>query len=130
MLHRGARLGLSESVIYTRSALTFLINVAGPITEKADHSYPSSSKKRTNWDQFVQESNQEEEQEGKQRDKDPNAGGDVAVNELFQKLYADATDDQRRAMIKSYQLSNGTSLSTNWEEVAKVSHMDDLGQDE
>jgi hypothetical protein len=36
-------------------------------------------------------------------------------------LYADATEDQRRAMIKSYQESNGTSLSTNWEEVSKNS---------
>lgn len=69
----------------------------------------------------MQKTAQEEEVEKSKRDKDPNAQGDVAVNELFQKLYADATDDQRRAMIKSYQLSNGTSLSTNWEEVSKVS---------
>ena len=40
---------------------------------------------------------------------------------MFQKLYADATDEQRRAMVKSYQESNGTSLSTNWDEVKKVS---------
>jgi hypothetical protein len=56
----------------------------------------------------------------KEFSKDPNAGGDSALNEMFQKLYADATEDQRRAMIKSYQESNGTSLSTNWEEVSKV----------
>ena len=56
----------------------------------------------------------------KEFSKNPNAGGDSALNEMFQKLYADATEDQRRAMIKSYQESNGTSLSTNWEEVSKV----------
>jgi len=52
--------------------------------------------------------------------KDPNAGGDRALNEMFQKLYADATDDQRKAMIKSYQESNGTALSTDWNDVSKV----------
>ncbi|KAK4046798.1 Cochaperone protein [Microbotryomycetes sp. JL201] len=81
------------------------------------HAYPSSAKKRTNWDQVVKESTEEDEMAGKA--KDPNGGGDAALNELFQKLYADATDDQRRAMIKSYQESNGTSLSTNWDEVKK-----------
>lgn len=38
---------------------------------------------------------------------------------MFQKLYAGATDEQRRAMIKSYQESNGTSLSTSWKDVQK-----------
>jgi len=45
--------------------------------------------------------------------------GDEALNELFQKIYADADDDQRRAMIKSFQTSNGTVLSTNWSDVKK-----------
>lgn len=62
----------------------------------------------------------EEEKTAKDHEKDPNAGGDKKLNELFQKLYADATDDQRRAMVKSYSESNGTSLSTDWSEVAKV----------
>jgi len=52
--------------------------------------------------------------------KDPNGGGDVALNLMFQKLYEGATDEQRRAMIKSYQESNGTSLSTDWASVGKV----------
>lgn len=42
------------------------------------------------------------------------------MNDMFQKLYADATDDQRKAMIKSYQESNGTALSTDWSDVSKV----------
>lgn len=45
-------------------------------------------------------------------------GGDP-VNGFFQKLYKDADPDTRRAMMKSYQESNGTALSTNWEEVGK-----------
>ena len=56
-------------------------------------------------------------------DQDPNAGGDAAVNDFFQKLYADADEDTRRAMVKSYQESGGTTLSTNWDEVRKA-HVD------
>lgn len=41
------------------------------------------------------------------------------VNGFFKKLYAGASDETRRAMMKSYQESNGTALSTNWEEVRK-----------
>jgi len=37
---------------------------------------------------------------------------------FFQKLYKDADPDTRRAMMKSYQESNGTALSTSWGEVA------------
>ncbi|OBZ79923.1 Protein SGT1 B [Grifola frondosa] len=45
-------------------------------------------------------------------EQDPNAGGDAAVNEFFQKLFADADEDTKRAMMKSYQESGGTTLST------------------
>lgn len=41
------------------------------------------------------------------------------VNGFFKKLYKDADPDTRRAMMKSYQESNGTALSTNWAEVGK-----------
>lgn len=43
-------------------------------------------------------------------------GGD-AVDGFFKKLYAGADSDTRRAMMKSYIESQGTSLSTNWSEV-------------
>jgi len=38
---------------------------------------------------------------------------------FFKKLYKDASPDTRRAMMKSYIESNGTALSTNWDEVGK-----------
>ncbi|GAA5991177.1 hypothetical protein JCM10908_006572 [Rhodotorula pacifica] len=97
------------------------VKMAEPAPKEAStqHAYPSSSRKQHNWDAIVKQSAEEDEQLAKEFSKDPNAGGDKALNELFQKLYADATDEQRRAMIKSYQESNGTSLSTNWEEVSK-----------
>ncbi|KAI9716166.1 MAG: hypothetical protein M1828_000449 [Chrysothrix sp. TS-e1954] len=41
------------------------------------------------------------------------------VNGFFKKLYAGASDETRRAMMKSYQESGGTALSTNWDEVKK-----------
>ncbi len=41
------------------------------------------------------------------------------VSGFFKKLYKDAPPDTRRAMIKSYQESNGTALSTDWTEVGK-----------
>ncbi|KAK9895546.1 SGS-domain-containing protein [Cystobasidium minutum MCA 4210] len=86
-------------------------------SSSSSHGYPSSSRKKVNWDALAAQAVKEDET--KYDPNDPNAGGDKAVNELFQKLYAGATDDQRRAMIKSYQLSGGTSLSTNWAEVEK-----------
>lgn len=39
--------------------------------------------------------------------------------DFFRKLYANADDDTRRAMMKSYVESNGTALSTNWDEIKK-----------
>lgn len=51
-------------------------------------------------------------------DIDSDDGGDV-VDGFFKKLYKDADDDTRKAMMKSFQESNGTSLSTNWKEVSK-----------
>ena len=46
------------------------------------------------------------------------SGGDP-VDGFFKKLYANADDDTKRAMMKSFQESGGTALSTNWEEVGK-----------
>lgn len=39
------------------------------------------------------------------------------VNTFFKTLYKGATAEQQRAMMKSFTESNGTSLSTNWEDV-------------
>ncbi len=39
------------------------------------------------------------------------------LNAFFKKIFSQGDDDQRRAMMKSYVESNGTVLSTNWNEV-------------
>lgn len=52
-------------------------------------------------------------------DAPPKGSGDAELNAFFQQLYANADDDTRRAMVKSFQESGGTALSTNWAEVSQ-----------
>lgn len=49
---------------------------------------------------------------------DEDGSGDP--NFFFKKLYAGASDDVKKAMMKSYQESGGTALSTDWKEVSKA----------
>jgi suppressor of G2 allele of SKP1 len=67
--------------------------------------YPTSSKSGPkNWDSIAGGDDEDE---------------DDGANSFFKKLYKDAAPEVQRAMMKSYTESNGTSLSTNWEEVSK-----------
>lgn len=63
--------------------------------------YPSSHKNSINWSEF--KLNPEYE----------NSSDDL---DFFKKLYKDVDDETKRAMIKSYVESNGTVLTTNWNE--------------
>ncbi|CAL4965137.1 unnamed protein product [Urochloa decumbens] len=71
-------------------------------------SYPSS-KGRKDWDKI--------EAEVKKAEKEEKLDGDAAANKFFQDIFSNADEDMRRAMTKSFQESNGTVLSTNWEDV-------------
>ncbi|KAJ1961772.1 Cochaperone protein [Dispira parvispora] len=73
-------------------------------------SYPSSSKKAKNWDKLAKEA---------ENDDFDKPDGDRALDKLFQQIYQDADEETRRAMMKSFIESNGTCLSTNWDEVGK-----------
>lgn len=42
---------------------------------------------------------------------------DGSADSFFQKIYADADPDTRRAMMKSFIESNGTTLNTSWDDV-------------
>lgn len=59
----------------------------------------------------------EDDDEGIDYEMDGDGGDEVGA--FFKQIYKGASPDARRAMMKSYQESNGTALSTNWEEVAK-----------
>ncbi|CAL8099676.1 unnamed protein product [Orchesella dallaii] len=80
------------------------------VTEEFKPSYPSSSSKRHDWDKVEKEIKKQEEEEP-----------DEDINSLFAKIYNSGDENTKRAMIKSMQESNGTVLSTNWEEVGKKS---------
>ena len=80
-------------------------------TDSKVDKYPTSSHYTRNWDKLVSEIKQEE--------KDEKLDGDAALNQLFQKIYADANEDTKKAMMKSFYESGGTVLSTNWNEVGK-----------
>ncbi|KAL0581632.1 Cochaperone protein [Marasmius crinis-equi] len=86
-----------------------LANSAAPTT--------STRSAQKNWDGISTEILSADKE--KTLEEDPNVGGDSAVNPFFQKLFADADEDTKRAMLKSYTESGGTTLSTNWEEVSK-----------
>jgi suppressor of G2 allele of SKP1 len=78
----------------------------------AAHSYPSSSKKKVDWSRV--------EKDVEQESKDEKLTGDAGLMKLFRDIYSNADEDTRRAMVKSYQESGGTVLSTNWSEVGKA----------
>ena len=67
-------------------------------------SYPTSSRNGpVNWDKVADEANE------------VNDEGDV--NGFFKNLFKNASPDQQRAMMKSFTESNGTTLSTDWNDV-------------
>lgn len=54
-----------------------------------------------------------------EQDKEDDESKEANPDDFFKKLFANADDDVRKAMMKSYQESGGTTLSTNWSEVKK-----------
>lgn len=75
------------------------------LVSDAPLNYPSSSKKHIDWSKIDLD--------------DDNDGEGDSADAFFQKLYADADPDTKRAMMKSFVESNGTALNTDWEDVSK-----------
>lgn len=98
-----------DSITKTSSSSTSSTTVAKPVTR------PYASHK--DWNAIERDVVREEENE--------TPDGEEAVQKLFQSIYKNANEDTRRAMIKSFQTSGGTCLSTNWEEVEKKDYEKD-----
>ncbi|WOL15439.1 hypothetical protein Cni_G24220 [Canna indica] len=106
------RLSKAEAITWTSSeynenAVPPKINTL-PAATSHKPSYPSS-KSKVDWDKL--------EAEVKKQEKEEKLEGDAALNKFFQDIYRDADEDTKRAMRKSFVESNGTVLSTNWNEV-------------
>ena len=114
-----------------RTCLSDRSNINGPV-------YPTSSKSGPkNWDKIVNDLSKKPKKENRKSDNKIGEGasegasedtaedagideeeGDPTTN-FFKSLYKGADPDTQKAMMKSYQESNGTALSTNWAEVSK-----------
>ena len=88
-----------------------------PFPASSTNTTSTGNKSKKNWDGITTEILSAEKE--KTLDEDPNVSGDSTLNSFFQKLYGDADEDTRRAMVKSFSESGGTTLSTNWDEVRK-----------
>jgi hypothetical protein len=124
------------------SALATNKPISAPMTQipqaSSGPSYPTSSKHGVkNWDKLASDLTKKKEKTKDEKDKksaskdsadqeagsdsdvDSDYGGGDAVDGFFKKLYANSDPDTQRAMMKSYYESQGTALSTNWDEVGK-----------
>lgn len=90
---------------------------AAPVSSPSLPAAEGVRRPKKNWDALTTTILSSEKE--KTSDEDPNVGGDAALNSFFQKIFADADEDTKRAMMKSYSESGGTTLSTNWDEVRK-----------
>ena len=88
------------------------------LRESVPPGYPSSNPKARDWEALEREAQEDEEKE--------EPSGDAALNKLFQQIYKNADDDTKRAMMKSFQTSGGTVLSTNWSEVSKKNYEEEI----
>ena len=126
-----------ESATAKAAVTSSLAQPAVSLSSQTAPSYPTSSKSGPkNWDKLAEtltakKKSTKKSKTDKDKDNEKSASSEEddgidsdyetgdAVDGFFKKLYASADDDTKRAMMKSFQESNGTALSTNWSEVGK-----------
>jgi hypothetical protein len=87
---------------------------AAAATAGAAASSAASAAAKKNWSQL------EKEVEAEEAAAKPE--GEEALMKLFRGIYKDASEETRKAMVKSFQTSGGTVLSTNWAEVKETDY--------
>ena len=92
-----------------------VISAATPTYAASQQATAKPAASRSKWDTFDPDA----DEETASTSAGGKADGEADINKFFQKLYADADDDTRRAMMKSYQESGGTTLSTDWSKVGE-----------
>jgi len=85
-----------------------LQNVGEGTKQWSSVSAPPKKAEKKNWDKIVEEET-----------KDDKLGSDESLNKVFQDIFSNGSDEQKKAMMKSFTESGGTVLSTNWDEVGK-----------
>lgn len=107
----------------TTEAATPIATLSSTANTDKPPAYPTSSKTGPkNWDAmktFTMTDDKGKTENIEVKDDDIEEGDEL--NGFFKKLYKDSDEDTRRAMMKSYVESNGTSLSTNWTDVGSKS---------
>lgn len=104
--------------IQNSNLITFIISALSTSTFTPTPGPAAGTRKPTkNWEGITSTILNNEQE--KTVDQDPNVGGDSTLNSFFQKIFGDADDETKKAMMKSYQESGGTTLSTNWDEVKR-----------
>ena len=97
-------------------------------TNNAVPSYPTSSRSGPkNWDKVANDLTKKKPKKDKAEGEDEEDEGDDGFddnegsgeNAFLQSIFKSSGPDAQRAMMKSYQESNGTVLSTDWSEVGK-----------
>ncbi|TKY90829.1 hypothetical protein EX895_000827 [Sporisorium graminicola] len=104
--------GSSQQSVISAATPTYAASQA----TAAAASKPVPSRTTSKWDSFDPDA---DEDVSASAGAESSNTGEADINKFFQRLYADANDDTRRAMLKSYQESGGTTLSTDWGKVGK-----------